>query len=40
MEDINELIVDREQKASLNTIHNQTLMDRFEAAGIEFGRID
>ncbi|MGV7221935.1 MAG: hypothetical protein ACQ9MH_10440 [Nitrospinales bacterium] len=40
MEDYDDLIEDRELKASEMAIHNQTLMDRFEAAGIEFGRID
>jgi hypothetical protein len=40
MEDFNEMIEHRELEASQVTIHNKTLMARFEAAGIEFGRID
>lgn len=40
VEDITDDIVKREQNHSLNHAHDESLMDCFEAAGVEFGRID
>lgn len=39
-EDIDSAVIEREIRASSSTKHDNTLMQCFEAAGIEFGRID